>query len=209
MTSATVGNATDALERTTTGVRRNPLGEAVERLASRTSDIDADRVLRLAGPVLLPTGAIVIVLGWYGAANTTRVFLQIPYLISGGLLGLGMMFAGGFLYFARWLTDLLDETRRQASEAQQTSDRTADALERIESLLRATNAAPAVVPAPSASEASVAPRSVPVAATSLVATAKGTMAHRPECRLVAGRATHPVVLDATMGRCQICRPPIS
>ena len=102
---------------------------------------DADRALRVAGPVLLPTGAIVILLGWYGAANTTRVFLQIPYLISGGLLGLGLMFAGGFLYFARWLTDLLDETRQQAGEAHATAERTAVALERIEALLRGGAAA--------------------------------------------------------------------
>lgn len=200
MTSATAGSdLTD-----TRGANR--LREAVQRLATRATAADADRVLRVAGPVLLPTGAIMILLGWYGAANTTRVFLQIPYLISGGLLGLGLMFAGGFLYFARWLTDLLDQTRHQAADAQATAERTAAALEHIESLLRHNVLAPPTGAIPPTA-------AIPVvdgpSAPSLVATDKGTMAHRPECRLVAGRPTHPVTFDGTLGRCQICRPPLT
>ena len=112
------------------------LSDAVRGLATRASAADAERVIKFVGPSLLCIGAIVILLGWYGAAHTTRVFLQIPYLISGGLFGLGLMFAGGFLYFSRWITDLLDETRRQAADAEASAARTADALERIEALLR-------------------------------------------------------------------------
>ena len=178
----------------------NRLGEAVRQLATRASRPDAERALRIAGPVLLPTGAIVILLGWYGAANTTRVFLQIPYLISGGLLGLGLMFAGGFLYFARWLTDLLEESRRSTERAQETADRTALALERIERLLEQR---PAVVTA----DAGPMPAPAAVDAGQLVVTDKGSMVHRPECRLVAGRHTRAVETTAGLGRCQICRPP--
>ncbi len=207
MTSATADEiaAADTMVGATPGAR-DRLTDAVRNLATRASRADADRALRVAGPILLPTGAIIILLGWYGAANTTRVFLQIPYLISGGLLGLGLMFAGGFLYFARWLTDLLDETRRQAGAAQETSERTALALERIETLLRERDeliAAPAPV-------TDVDPTGVVAHATAdLVATVKGTMAHRPECRLVRGRDVRPVQLDGALGRCQICRPPLS
>ncbi|WP_436795845.1 hypothetical protein [Actinospongicola halichondriae] len=171
------------------------LHDAVRGLATRASRPDADRLLRLAGPVLLPTGAILILLGWYGAANTTRVFLQIPYLISGGLLGLGLMFAGGFLYFARWLTDLLDETRARADAAEASAERTALALERIEQSLRDVRSG-------ASARADVA------VTVDLVATAKGSMAHRRDCRLVAGRAVHDVTFDGTLGRCQICRPPV-
>lgn len=186
---------------------RTRLTEAVRGLATRASAADAERAMKFVGPSLLCIGAIVILLGWYGAAHTTRVFLQIPYLISGGLLGLGLMFAGGFLYFARWITDLLDETRRQAASAETNAARTADALERIETLLRDGALTAMAAPVTEVeSGARVAPTAAPVA---LVATAKGTMAHRPDCRLVTGRETHAVPAGSDMGRCQICRPPIT
>ncbi len=184
---------------------RTRLTEAVRGLATRASAADAERALKLLGPTLLSVGAIVILLGWYGAAHTTRVFLQIPYLISGGLFGLGLMFAGGFLYFSRWVTDLLDETRRQAADAEARAARTADALARIETLLRdgmVTSVGADTTTPPMA----VPPTAGP--AVALVATAKGTMAHRSDCRLVVGRETHAVAPGSTMGRCQICRPPI-
>ena len=189
----------------------NRLGDAVRQLATRASQADAERYLRLAGPVLLPTGAIVILLGWYGAANTTRVFLQIPYLISGGLLGLGMMFAGGFLYFARWITDLLDESRRTAEVAHATAERTADALERIERLLEEQTLTTAAATAPTAARPPAAPTAAASSATGaavLVATEKGSMAHRPSCRLVADRPTRVVDPAEGLRRCQVCRPPI-
>lgn len=201
MTTATAGDVPVA-EAGDTGARSR-LTHAVRGLATRASRADADRAMRFAGPVLLPTGAIVILLGWYGAAHTTRVFLQIPYLISGGLLGLGLMFAGGFLYFARWLTDLLDDTRRQAADARTSAERTASALERIEALLEQGAVQP---PAPASSST---PAGARVPAVGLVATAKGSMAHRPDCRLVVGRDVHPVSPDTSMKRCQICRPPSS
>ena len=34
----------------------------------------------------MPLGVVFVLLAWYGAAHTTRVFEQIPYMISGGLL---------------------------------------------------------------------------------------------------------------------------
>ena len=136
------------------------------------------------------------------------MFLQIPYLISGGLFGLGLMFAGGFLYFARWITDLLDETRRQATSAEANAARTADALERIETLLRDGALTAAATPVGEVEpSAPVTPSAAPTVA--LVATAKGTMAHRPDCRLVDGRKTHAVPAGSDLGRCQICRPPIT
>ena len=60
-------------------------------------------VLFWAGAILLPLGLVVIVLGWYGAANTPYQYDQLSYLVSGGLLGLGLTFTGGFLYFGAWL----------------------------------------------------------------------------------------------------------
>src|SRR5690349_19428422 len=78
-------------------------------------------VLFWAGAILLPLGLVVIVLGWYGAANTPYQYDQLSYLVSGGLLGLGLTFTGGFLYFGAWLA-------RIASDQKEASKRLADTL---------------------------------------------------------------------------------
>ena len=74
-------------------------------------------VLFVAGAVLLPGGLVVIGLGWYGTAHTPYEYDQNAYLISGGILGLGITFVGGFLYFGSWLARLAagPEGRRSSS----------------------------------------------------------------------------------------------
>jgi len=46
---------------------------------------------------LLILGFVLVLLGWYGASHTNIVSEQIPYLISGGLLGLGLIIVSGFM----------------------------------------------------------------------------------------------------------------
>ncbi|MGZ4206448.1 MAG: hypothetical protein ACXVQ6_00955 [Actinomycetota bacterium] len=53
------------------------------------------RLLVLIG--LLGTGVVLVMLGWYGAAHTNIQTEQIPYLISGGLLGLGLIIVAGIM----------------------------------------------------------------------------------------------------------------
>lgn len=64
-------------------------------------------------------GALFVVLGWYGAAHTNIVSEQIPYLISGGLLGLGLIIVSGFMAYAFMIEQqneaLRDEVRRALS----------------------------------------------------------------------------------------------
>ena len=171
--------------------RETRLARAVQALRTRATASEAERWFKLAGPVLIPLGALVILLGWYGASHTTRVFLQIPYLISGGLLGLGLMFVGGFVYFARWLNDLLDQSRGQAAEARTIAERTAASLERIESLLAEQSGS-----------------AVAVSDGAFVATANGKLVHRRDCRLVAGRDVTVLSEEeaSRRERCQICAP---
>lgn len=176
---------------------------AVRRLRTRVDGAAVERWFRLAGPVLMPLGALMVVLAWWGAANTTRVFLQIPYLISGAILGLGFMFVGGFVYFARWQTDLIEAVRAESRRAEHAEQRTIAALERIESLLQRTSAP-------------VAPREewvaspLPGGATDdgLVVTPYGKLVHRADCRLVDGRATQAVGPDdaSERGVCRVCLP---
>jgi len=44
---------------------------------------------------LLVIGVVLVMLGWYGAANTNILTEQIPYLISGGLLGMSLIIVAG------------------------------------------------------------------------------------------------------------------
>ena len=51
----------------------------------------------IGAAALLILGVVFVMLGWYGAARTNILTEQIPYLISGGLLGLGLIIVAGFL----------------------------------------------------------------------------------------------------------------
>ncbi|GLZ35069.1 hypothetical protein Lesp02_72560 [Lentzea sp. NBRC 105346] len=70
--------------------------------------------LGLVGTLLMACGIAAIGFAWWGTAHTGYVFEQIPYLVSGGLLGLGLIGVGGFLYFGSWLTKLMEEQRQTA-----------------------------------------------------------------------------------------------
>jgi hypothetical protein len=150
---------------------------------------EAERALAIASAVLLPLGLAVIVLGWYGAAHTPYLFEQLPYLISGGLLGLGLAIVGGLVYFGSWVARGAAEQRRQNEEV-------AALLRDIREDLRGGA------------------RSVPAARTaapvngSYVATAKGGMLHRPDCAVVAGRDDLRSVSSTGDGLapCGLCNP---
>ena len=199
------------------------LAGRVARLRTRASGGGMDRWLLVVGGLLLPLGVLVIVLGWLGASHTVLLFEQIPYLISGGLLGLALVVAGGLVYFAYWQTLLVRETRAQNHEL-------TAALGRIESLL-----AVGVTPGgPTAGGAAPAPatlaRGVPARTTSagpvaagpptadaavemapvLLATPTGSMLHLADCPVVAGRDKLRRVAAGTPGfdPCKICQPPV-
>jgi hypothetical protein len=129
-TRATAGDpsAEDHGTRLATAVRA-----AVARDAQR-----GPRVLLVLGAVLQPLGGALILLGWSGAANSTDVWEQVPYLISGGVLGLGMIVTGGFCYFGYWQTEMVVALRRQSV----TEERMLASLERVEALLDAPDAVP-------------------------------------------------------------------
>ena len=70
------------------------------------------------GGVFVTIGIALVVVGWVGASRTVLVAGQIPYLISGGLLGLAFVFLGGFLYFGYWLAMLVRDGRERAEDEQ-------------------------------------------------------------------------------------------
>jgi multisubunit Na+/H+ antiporter MnhG subunit len=177
------------LQRLTSGVRDLKVGRGRIGMGEHT--------LMLLGGIIAPLGLVIVLIGWYGAARTPNLFEQVPYLISGGLFGLALVILGGFLYFAHWLTELIKETRAQANVV-------AQALERLEETMarQATLAAATVASAPAGRRQLVAERPAP---TGLVATAKGTMAHRPDCVVVAGKdGLRAVEAGEDLQPCKLC-----
>src|SRR3954447_23740323 len=191
-TAAEIAVERDAAE------RQRSLAGAVRDLRTRAGGDDGAKAMLVAGGILVPLGFIMILLGWSGASHTVNLYEQIPYSISGGMLGLGLIFAGGFCYFAYWLTELVYASRRDANDTRMI-------LERIEELLTA-NAAMSTAGAPVPAATS---RATATATTKpYLATATGTMYHRPDCPSVAGREGLRQVTgdEADLQPCRICEP---
>lgn len=95
--------------------RRARFREAVGRLSERAQSTELLRMVLLPGALAMVLGFAFMFLGWYGAARTPREIEQLPYLISGGFIGLALVFVGGLLLAsAMWLSMLkrfLDEDR--------------------------------------------------------------------------------------------------
>ncbi|HXZ62742.1 MAG TPA: hypothetical protein VEG62_08365, partial [Acidimicrobiales bacterium] len=132
MTDATIAPGGQAVtgaggaERTPIAGRLEALTRAVER--SRRRQFDVRQIMLIAGSALMALGFLAIVLGWYGAAHSAYVFQEVPYLISGGLLGVALMAGGGFVFFAAWLVRMIDEDRASNTRMAQTLDRIDRAL---------------------------------------------------------------------------------
>jgi hypothetical protein len=145
------------------------------------------QLLTLASAVLLPLGLLVIVLGWYGAAHTPYLFEQVPYLISGGLLGLGIVMAAGLVYFASWVA-------RGAAAQEDSAQQQLLLLQEIRDQL-------ALRPGSNG-------RGPQVGSAGFVATARGSMWHRVDCAVVQGREDlHAVGPDGGgLQPCALCDP---
>ncbi|HET7722619.1 MAG TPA: hypothetical protein VFK43_21820, partial [Acidimicrobiales bacterium] len=156
--------------------RLQRLSAGVRDLRTRRGSLNlSERTLMLLAGIVAPTGIVLVLLGWWGAAHTPNLFEQVPYLISGGLLGLGLVFLGSFFYFAHWLTELVKEHRTQSAAVVDAIGRLEEALARAGATWHVNGSSPA--PTAPAVDGEVA----------LVATERGTMAHRPECVVVAGK----------------------
>jgi hypothetical protein len=174
------------------------LADGLARLRRRTKLVATERWLLVAGSVMVPLGAILVILGWFGASHTGRLFEQIPYMISGGLFGLVLVIAGSFSYFGYWLARLVSDERQQNHQL-------LEALERIEVHLANGSTAPTT-------QASAAPARAPSSSTrpEFVATLTGSLYHRPDCLVVADRSADDLrsVRAGARGRspCRICLP---
>ena len=82
MTTADVTAGTTTAATTSTGDTR--LADAARRLGRRRITEDPQRLLLVGGGLLVALGIAAIGLGYWGTAHTGRLFLQVPYLMSGG-----------------------------------------------------------------------------------------------------------------------------
>jgi len=85
------------------------------------------KTMQMAGMAVIVLGFVFILLGWYGAAHSPYLYQEVPYLISGGLLGVAMVIGGGVLVRSAWTLRQIEEDRRNALAIVRSVDR----LERI------------------------------------------------------------------------------
>jgi len=116
--------------------RQARLTEGADELAQgHRSPAAHPQLLLGVSAALMTTGLSIILLGWFGAARSTLVEEQIPYLISGGLLGVALATIGALTLFAHWLTVLIREGRRQETLRKQDHVELMEALSLLTSVL--------------------------------------------------------------------------
>lgn len=96
--------------------RRVRFREAVARLSERAQSTELLRMLLLPGAFAVVGGFVFMFFGWYGASRTPRGIEQVPYLISGGLIGLGLVFVGALLLACAFWMSMLQRFSEEAEE---------------------------------------------------------------------------------------------
>lgn len=190
------------------------LGRASGRLRLRFTE----RWLFVLGGALVVAGIVSVIVGYVGTSRTVLVSGQIPYVVSGGLLGVALVFVGGFLYFGHWMAMLVRESRERGAEDRNDLTRLYDGLGELTESVAALAGLLAASGGTTRSRSRSAARQsgsrpapeeeVPLLrANRLVATPSGTMMHRPGCATVAGRSDlRTVTVDDGLKACGICRP---
>jgi hypothetical protein len=107
--------------------RLRRLAAVVDRARPGRSSRNVRKWLEGIGMALIVFGFVCILLGWYGAAHSALLYQEIPYLISGGLLGVALVIGGGVLVRSGWSMRQIEEERRNALAIVRSVDR----LERI------------------------------------------------------------------------------
>ncbi|HEY1828524.1 MAG TPA: hypothetical protein VGF87_10905, partial [Acidimicrobiales bacterium] len=103
------------------------LAAVVEGARRGRSDRSVRKILQVLGMLAVAFGFVCIILGWYGAAHSPYLYEEMPYLISGGVLGLALVLAGGILIWSAWSLRQVEEERRNALAIVRSIDR----LERL------------------------------------------------------------------------------
>lgn len=108
----------------------------VQQLHVPEPKADREALLLKVGVGMAVVGVLLIVVAWFQASGTASVAEQVPYVVSGGLVGLALVILGSALVirfslarlFRYWLARIVYEHQVQ-------TDRTVEALGRIEAAL--------------------------------------------------------------------------
>ena len=142
------------------------------------------------GLLVVAVGLLVIGIGWNGAAGAggeingiPTLSAQLPWLLSGGILGLGLVVFGAALV-------IVHNARVDRARLESKLD------ELVEAVGRGSGTGSTVI--------------TPASAAGIFA-AGGASYHRPDCRLVTGRGdveyvTGPEVAARELKACRVCRP---
>jgi hypothetical protein len=120
-----------------------PTNDAVDRLTEGVDELhvpepsaDAESLLLKLGVALPLIGVVLILIAYWNASGSKFVADQVPMLISGGVLGLGLAIIGLGLFLRFSLARLLRFwLARLIVEQQEQTDRVVEALARIEGKL--------------------------------------------------------------------------
>jgi hypothetical protein len=107
--------------------RLQRLAAVVDRARPGRGGRNVRKWLETIGMSSMVFGFVCILLGWYGAAHSPYLYQEVPYLISGGLLGVALVIGGGVLVRCGWSMRQVEEDRRNALAIVRSVDR----LERI------------------------------------------------------------------------------
>jgi hypothetical protein len=107
--------------------RLSRLASAVDSVRRGRTDRTVRKIMQTLGMLAIGFGFACIILGWYGASHSPYLYQEMPYLISGGLLGVALVVGGGILVHSAWSLRQVEEDRRNALAVVRSIDR----LERI------------------------------------------------------------------------------
>jgi hypothetical protein len=173
-----------SVEAIDTGVRERRRWLRMPTLSRTSDNFDLRNSWQVAaGAILMPLGLFVILLGWYGAAHARVVQQQIPYLVSGSFVGLGLMIVGGLMFWAHWLYRIYDQADLHHREL-------------LEALTQFAGGGSSNGNAAASSGGT---------ARRFVATGNGTNFHRTDCSVVARRSGLRTVTEAQAAKLQPCR----
>ena len=113
--------------------RRARFRQSLQGVAARSTSDDLLRWMLIPASILLILGFSFMLLGWIGASGTFRQIEQIPYLISGGLVGLALVFLGGLLLASTFWIVVVKKLQAESEE------RTRQLVSALESRLDAQN----------------------------------------------------------------------
>jgi len=165
------------------------------------------------GWILVAAGGLAIVLGWFGVSGQALVAKQLPYLVSGGIFGLGLVALGTFYLFSEDLrrdSGRIDRLERMVAElhgALLSRSDAPDAVAIANAVAQLERDFARDRPAPPSNGTSA----HPTAPARLVALPESQRFHRAGCRMVEGKAGATEVTLAAIRRrhlqpCGMCDP---